>query len=98
MDLRKYNGGKRQNSGRKTKAKEIELIERLTPYDELVLNHLIKGIENGNFACIKLFMEYRYGKPKEQIKIDNQINNQPPKIEFIKRVIVPQPHELQKTP
>ena len=81
-------GGKRQGAGRKSKANELELIERLTPYDELALKHLTKGIEDGNFACIKLFMEYRYGKPKQQIAVENEIIEKPTKIEFITHTII----------
>ena len=87
MDRRKNNGGKRMGAGRKSKAKEVELIERLTPYDDLALEYLVKGIKDGNFSCIKLFMEYRYGKPKDQLKLAIE-NDKPPHIEFIRRVII----------
>lgn len=62
-------GGYRPGAGRKPKAEEIELIERLTPFDKIALKELEKGIKRGDFAFIKLFMEYRFGKPKEKIDI-----------------------------
>ncbi len=62
-------GGFRPGAGRKPKAEELELIERLTPFDSIALRELKKGIKRGDFAFIKLFMEYRYGKPKEKIDI-----------------------------
>lgn len=80
MDKRKNNGGARSGAGRKPKAKELELIERLTPYDDTAITQLMKGVENGTFACIKLFMEYRYGKPKEQLKLETTEPTKPPSI------------------
>ena len=81
-------GGKRKGAGRKPKANELELIERLSPYDETALKQLIKGVRDGNFAFIKMFMEYRYGKPKEQIKIKSDTYAKPAEIQFIERHIV----------
>jgi len=31
---------------------------------------LEKGVKAGDFPFIKLFLEYRYGKPKQQIEIE----------------------------
>ena len=64
-------GGFREGSGRKPKANEIKLIEKL---DELidkdsVVKKLNELIEDGNFNALKLYFEYRYGKPKESIDI-----------------------------
>jgi len=69
-DGRKNNGGNK-NAGRKPKADEIKLIEKL---DELidkdsVVKKLNELIEDGNFNALKLYFEYRYGKPKESIDI-----------------------------
>jgi hypothetical protein len=67
MDGRKNNGG-HKTAGRKPKAEEIELIERLSPLDDLAFAELKKGIERGSFPHLKLFHDYRYGKP-EKLKI-----------------------------
>jgi hypothetical protein len=72
MDQRKNNGakpGENRGQGRKSKADEIRLIEQLSPLDAIAMKELEKGVRSGNFAFIKLFMEYRYGKPKQQIDI-----------------------------
>lgn len=69
MDNRKKNGGARNGSGRKPKATEIELIELLTPLDALALKALKKGVTAGEFPYVKLFLEYRYGKPKQIMDI-----------------------------
>lgn len=67
-------GGNRAGAGRKPKATEIELIELLTPLDTIAFKALEKGVKAGEFSYIKLFLEYRYGKPKQQIDvIDNKM-------------------------
>ena len=60
------NGGKREGAGRKPKADEVELIERLSPMDDLALQKLKEGVNSGDFKFIQLFMNYRYGRPKEK--------------------------------
>jgi len=62
-------GGKRENSGRKPKSDEIKLIEALTPLDDIAFDKLKKGVESGSFHHLKLFYEYRYGKPKQLIGV-----------------------------
>ena len=52
-------------SGRKNKSDEIAMIERLSPLDEIAFEQLTKGIERGEFAYVKLYFLYRWGKPKQ---------------------------------
>lgn len=68
MDKR---GGKRKGAGRKPKAEEQQLIERLSPLEDVALNALKIGLESDESWAVKLFMEYRYGKPKQQIEQKN---------------------------
>lgn len=73
-------GGKRDNSGRNPKAKELEIIEKLdnSVDPELPFKTLNKLIKEENFNALKLYFEYRYGKPKDSIDItsgDEQIQN-----------------------
>lgn len=68
MDGRKNNGGNK-NAGRKPKADEIVLIERLSPLDDIAFTKLKEGVESGSFYHLKLFYEYRYGKPKQLIGV-----------------------------
>jgi len=65
------------NSGRKNKSDEIAMIERLSPLDDIVFEKLKQGIEAGEFAYIKIFLAYRYGRPKQQQDI-NLINAEQP--------------------
>jgi hypothetical protein len=71
-------GGRREGAGRKPKIEEIELIERLTPLDDLAFETLKKGLQSRNcYPFLKTFMEYRYGKPKETKAIDLTSGGQP---------------------
>jgi hypothetical protein len=58
-------GGKRINSGRKSKAEEVQLIERLSPLEDKAFEALQAGIESGDFKYVQLFYHYYAGKPKE---------------------------------
>jgi hypothetical protein len=70
MDKRKNNGG-HSNGGRKPKAEEQKLIERLTPLQDAGYKALEDGLTDGQSWAVKLFFEYMYGKPKQQIEQNN---------------------------
>jgi hypothetical protein len=65
-------GGARENAGRKPKADEIKLIERLSVYDDVAQQKLFELIDDGDFKAIQLFYAYRYGKPKETVNMTVQ--------------------------
>jgi hypothetical protein len=67
----KTHGGSRKGAGRPTKADEIKLIEKLDQLidKDSVVKKLNELIIDGNFNALKLYFEYRYGKPKESIDI-----------------------------
>ena len=77
-DGRKNNGGARKGAGRKPKASEQELIERLDKVIDKddVIKVLKKMALNGNYNAVKLYLEYRFGKPKETVHNINQNFNQ----------------------
>lgn len=58
-------GGRRRGAGRKTKAEEQTLIENLTPYEDRAHAVLFEAIDRGEPWAVKLFFEYRYGKPRQ---------------------------------
>jgi len=62
-------GGKREGAGRKSKAEEQQLIERLTPLADDAYKALAKAIKGKQPWAVKLFMEYMYGKPKQSTDI-----------------------------
>ena len=58
-------GGKRQGAGRKPKADELNLIEKLTPLEDAAYQALKAGVEKGDFKYVQLFYNYYAGKPRE---------------------------------
>lgn len=69
MDKRVNNGGRRKGAGRKSKAEEQKLIERLKPYELTVLKKLYQNIDKGERWAIELYFKYMYGMPKQQTDI-----------------------------
>ena len=66
-------GGARENAGRKPKSDEIALIARLSPMDDLALKLLNDKLEEGDMAALKMFMEYRWSKPKQEVSVDGDL-------------------------
>jgi hypothetical protein len=62
-------GGNRPNSGRKPKSDEIQMIENMdaTKATIEVWAKLAEKVESGDVNAIKLWLEYRFGKPKQLI-------------------------------
>ena len=71
MDKRKDNGGNREGAGRKPKAEEQKLIERLTPLANDAYKALHNALKDGEGWAVKLFMEYMNGKPNQRIENTN---------------------------
>ena len=69
------NGGARPGAGRKPKADEIKLIESLQHLDDVAISAIEEGINARDYNYVKLFMEYRYGKPKQQVQLSNDPDN-----------------------
>ena len=76
MDNRKNNGGHKTNGGRKPKVEEQKLIEKLTPLAPQAYKALKNSLEDEQGWAVKLFFEYMYGKPKQQIEQTNINYNQ----------------------
>lgn len=66
-------GGKRENAGRKSKADEARLIEKLSPLEDLAHTKLQEAIESGKDWAIKMYFEYMYGKPKQGIDFQGDL-------------------------
>ena len=69
-DGRKNNGGARKGAGRKPKIEELKFIEKLDNIidSDEAIKKLKQLIEDDNFNALKLYIEYRYGKPKEVVE------------------------------
>ena len=63
-------GGARAGAGRKPKAEKEKLMESLDAVmnQHDVLEQLAKLVQEGDFRAIKLWMEYRYGKPTDHVE------------------------------
>jgi hypothetical protein len=57
-------------SGRKPKSVEIELIEKLKPLEPKAFELLKEGLDSGDFKYLRLYLLYRYGRPREQKEIN----------------------------
>ena len=64
MDKRKFNGGNK-SAGRKPKAEEVKLVERLSPLEDDALKALTEGVKSGDIKWITLYLNYYLGKPRE---------------------------------
>jgi hypothetical protein len=76
----KDNGGKREGAGRKPKAEEQKLIEKLSPLMPLAYKALETALNEDEAWAVKLSMEYFYGKPRQQMDVTtngNDINISP---------------------
>ena len=82
LQLFDMKGGYRENAGRKSKAEEQKLIERLTPMADKAHQKLHEAIERGDQWAVRLFFEYYYGKPFQRMDIttNDQSISQPPVI------------------
>lgn len=74
-DRRKYNGGNK-NAGRKPKAEEQKLIEKLSPLEDKAFKALDNALQEEHNWAVRLYFEYMYGKPKEKVEI-TKIKEQP---------------------
>ena len=77
-------GGKRIGAGRKPKAEEQKLIEKLTPLNDLALESLKKGLEKKEQWAVKLYFEYFYGRLQQRVDVtSNEETLNMPLITFI---------------
>lgn len=68
-------GGARPNSGRKSKAEENNLRDKLKVMEEDAIKQLHNGIKHGEQSALKMFFEYFYGKPTDKVdlKMDGEL-------------------------
>lgn len=77
-DGRANNGGRREGSGRKSKAEELGLVALLDECWSIASRRacilsLAKKAKAGDIEATKLLLAYTYGKPKEQITIEGDL-------------------------
>ena len=69
-DKRKNNGG-HSNGGRKSKAVEQSLIEKLSPLEQSAFDALREALNDKKDWAVKLFFQYNFGMPKQVISQTN---------------------------
>ena len=62
-------GGKRKGAGRKSKAEEQSLIEKLTPLEDSAFSVLSWALSKKESWAVKLFFDYMYGKPGQKLDV-----------------------------
>jgi hypothetical protein len=69
-------GGYRVGAGRKRRMEEYEIIEKLTPMEDIAFNVLQQKIKEGDMKAIQIFMQYFIGLPTQKIenKIEGNLN------------------------
>ena len=70
-------------SGRKPAEENIALIQKLTPLDDIAFEMLKKGIEENKFPYLKLYFQYKYGRPREMKEINVTSTQEKPLFEII---------------
>jgi hypothetical protein len=65
--MEKERGGAREGAGRKSKAEEQSLIEKLTPLEPIAFEALTNALNDGKDWAVKLFFQYNFGMPKQTI-------------------------------
>ena len=72
--MEKERGGAREGSGRKSKAEEQSLIEKLTPLEPIAFEALTNALNEGKDWAVKLFFQYNFGMPKQVIDQNSNVN------------------------
>ena len=67
----KDRGGAREGAGRKSKAEEQSLIEKLTPLEPMAFKALTDALNEGKDWAVKLFFQYTFGMPKQVVTQTN---------------------------
>ncbi len=62
-------GGKREGAGRKSKAEELQLQGKLDPMEADFLKSLHTQIKKGHPLALKMYAEYRFGKPTDNVDL-----------------------------
>lgn len=72
MDKRKENKGTIGNAGgRKSKAEEQNLIEKLSPLEPLAFGAFETALKENKDWAVKLFFQYNFGLPKQVVTQTN---------------------------
>lgn len=71
ISMEKTKGGAREGAGRKSKAIEQSLIEKLSPLEQSAFDALKEALNDKKDWAVKLFFQYNFGMPKQVISQTN---------------------------
>lgn len=69
----KERGGAREGAGRKSKAEEQTLIEKLRPLEPLAFEAFKTALKEKKDWAVKLFFQYNFGMPKQVIDQNSNV-------------------------
>jgi len=72
--MEKTKGGAREGAGRKSKAQEQSLVEKLTPLEPLAFLALTDALEDKKDWAVKLYFNYMFGMPKQVVDQNTNLN------------------------
>lgn len=72
-------GGKRENAGRKPKADELTIIEKMdkAKAPDEVWQILANKVSEGDLSAVKLWLAYRFGQPQQKVEQSLNLNSIP---------------------
>lgn len=83
-------GGARQGGGRKSKAVELKLLEKLNSvlgdgWEDSILISVKEQADKGSFQHQSLLLAYRYGKPQDKVDVTTNGKSLPTSKEIVFR-------------
>jgi hypothetical protein len=64
--------GVKGKSGRKPKATEQQILDRLSPLEGAFIEAMQRGLEETQGWAVKIFADYYWGKPKERLEVTSE--------------------------
>lgn len=83
-------GGKREGQGRKPKAVELKLLERMdsvlgADWEDDLLKAAHEQAKKGNFQHLTILLAYKYGKPQDKVDVTTNGKELPTSKEIVFR-------------
>lgn len=83
-------GGKREGQGRKPKAKELKLLERMDnvlgdDWEDGLLQSAYEQAKKGSYQHLSLILAYKYGKPQDKVDVTTNGKDLPSTKEIVFR-------------
>ena len=77
-------GGKRVGAGRKRKIEESELIEKLSPLEDIAFQKLGERIKANDIKALQIFFNYYLGLPAQKVEQKIEGNLQQINVEIVR--------------